>query len=214
MSQRFHHEQIFRGNDAMRKIAGASVLICGAGALGSNLAENLARMGVTKISVIDRDRVEEHNIGTQVYSLDDVGGKKAELLRNLLYREVGVEITAKSQELNEKTIDKLLKGASLVVDVFDNTRARQLVTKYCLDNKIDCLHAGLNDAYGEVIWNEKYRVPSDVGLDVCDYPLARNLAMLVTTVASEVLVRFILRGEKRNFSVTVGDLSINEELDL
>lgn len=198
----------------MRKIAGASVVICGAGALGSNLAENLARMGVSKITIIDKDRVEEHNIGTQVYSLDDVGGQKAELLRNLLYREVGVEVVARAQELTDKNVQKLLKGAELVVDVFDNTVARQLVTTFCKKNNIACLHAGLNDAYGEVIWNEKYRVPSDAGLDICDYPLARNLVMLVVTVATEVLVRFILLGEKRNYSITVGDLSINEEIDL
>ncbi|MFN8658028.1 MAG: ThiF family adenylyltransferase [Candidatus Obscuribacterales bacterium] len=214
MSHRFHHEQIFRGQDAMRKIAGASVLICGAGALGSNLAETLARMGVTNMTVIDKDRVEEHNVGTQVYSLDDVGGQKAELLRNLLYREVGVEITARAQELTEKNVSKLLKGATLVVDVFDNTASRRLVTDYCRDNGIACLHAGMNDAYGEVIWNEKYRVPSDAGIDVCDYPLARNLVTLVVSVAAEVLVRYVLTGQKRNYSVTVGDLSINEEFDL
>lgn len=198
----------------MRKIAAASVLICGAGALGSNLAETLARMGFTNITVIDKDRVEEHNIGTQVYSLDDVGGQKAELLRNLLYREVGVEITARSQELTERNVQKLLKGAALVVDVFDNTASRRLVTDYCRDNGIACLHAGINDAYGEVIWNEKYRVPNDAGIDVCDYPLTRNLVTLVVSVAAEVLVRYVLIGEKRNYSLTVEDLSINEELDL
>ncbi len=37
--------------------------ICGTGALGSHLADNLVRQGARKLAVIDCDRVEQHNIG-------------------------------------------------------------------------------------------------------------------------------------------------------
>src|SRR5262249_35925348 len=147
--------------------------------LGSNLSVNLVRSGFRKLSVIDRDRVEEKNVGTQVYSLDDVGGKKAEILRNLIFREVGEEISAQSLELSERNINRVLKGASLIVDAFDNTASRKLVYDYCREHSIACLHVGVNDSYGEARWNESYRVPSDAGLDVCDYPLARNLIIMV-----------------------------------
>jgi molybdopterin/thiamine biosynthesis adenylyltransferase len=210
---RFHHEQIFRGKEAMAQLAKASLHICGAGALGSNLAVNLVRMGIRQVTVIDRDRVEEQNIGTQVYSLDDVGGQKAELLRNLIFREIGEEITARAEELTERNVGKLLKDATLVVDTFDNTAARQTVFDYCKQHSLNCLHMGVNESYGEVRWNEGYRVPSDQGIDVCDYPLGRNLIMLVVSVASEALVQFILGGQKQNFSVTLSDLQINREDD-
>jgi molybdopterin-synthase adenylyltransferase len=87
------------------------------------------------------------------------------------------------------------------------------VQEYCAAQSIPCVHAGVNAGYGEVIWNEKYRVPSDVGLDVCDYPLSRNLIMLVVAVASEVLVRFAVDGVREDYSMTVGDLTINREVD-
>jgi molybdopterin/thiamine biosynthesis adenylyltransferase len=189
------------------------LLICGAGAIGSNLAVNLCRSGFRKLSVIDKDRVEEKNVGTQIYSLDDVGGKKAEILRNIIFREVGEEINAHSVELSEKNVGKLLKGCKLVVDAFDNTASRKLITEFCRENSIACLHTGVNESYGEIRWNETYRVPSDAGLDVCDYPLARNLILMVVAVASEVLVNYFLKEEKRNYSITLGDLQINHEID-
>lgn len=210
---RLRHEQIFRGQEAMSRLAAAPLHICGAGALGSHLVVNLIRSGFRKISVIDRDRIEEHNIGTQVYSLEDVGGQKAEILRNLIYREVGEEISARSDELTSANAARLLKGASIVIDCFDNTASRQVVFDHCRTNSINCLHAGVNESYGEVRWNENYRVPGSGGLDICDYPLARNLILLVVAVASEAVVNFILNGEKQNYSITLGDLRINHEVD-
>lgn len=213
MTHRMHHEKLYRGNDAMQKIAGTSLYICGGGALGSNVAVNLARLGMTKLTVIDKDRIEEQNVGTQAYAIEDIGAKKADMLRNLIYREVGEEIVVHSEELTAKNVGKLLKGAGLVLDTFDNTASRNLLKEFCSTNNVHCLHAGVSDGYGEVIWNERYRVPNDVGIDVCDYPLSRNLILLVVSVASEVLARFAIDGVKEDYSVTIGDLMINRERD-
>ena len=73
MADKFHHEAIYRGADELAKLAGQHLTICGAGALGSHLADNLARQGVRHLRVIDRDRVEEHNVSTQLYGESDVG---------------------------------------------------------------------------------------------------------------------------------------------
>ncbi|MBX9685929.1 MAG: ThiF family adenylyltransferase [Candidatus Obscuribacterales bacterium] len=209
----FQHEQVFRGKEAMAKLAARELHICGAGALGSNLLVNLARSGFHKITIIDKDRVEEQNLGTQVYALEDVGAQKAVLLRNQIFRDLGESINAFAEELSERNIGKLLKNAGLVIDTFDNSKSRRLLSEYCKEKSIDCLHLGVNDSYGEVKWNDRYLVPSDAGLDLCDYPLARNLIMMVVAVGSEALVNFVLTAKKRNFSITLGDLAINEELD-
>jgi hypothetical protein len=73
---------------------------------------------------------------------------------------------------------------------------------------ISCLHAGLSADYAEVIWNEVYRVPSEVNDEVCDYPLARNLVMLTVAVACEVIVSFVATAQKRNFTITQKDLTV------
>jgi molybdopterin/thiamine biosynthesis adenylyltransferase len=184
-------------------------VICGAGAIGSNMAVNLVRMGVSKLTLVDKDRVEEHNIGTQVYGVDDIGGMKSDILRNLIYREVGEEIVSLPQELTEKNAIKLLRGNDLIVDAFDNSVSRKVVFDISNQSNYVCLHAGLNGEYGQVQWNENYVVPGDANDDVCDYPLARNLIMIVVAMTSETIVRYVLKGEQKNLSFTLTDLSIN-----
>jgi molybdopterin/thiamine biosynthesis adenylyltransferase len=182
--------------------------LCGAGALGSQLADNLARQGFQHLRVIDRDRVEEHNVGTQLYGESEIGGWKVEVLRQRLFRATGVEIDAVRKELTDRTARGLLEGAGLVLDTFDNSASRQLVQQHCRASGLPCLHVGLYADYGEVIWDENYRVPRDVAGDVCDYPLARNLVLLVVAVASEVVLRFFLNGQRENWSATLGDFAI------
>lgn len=208
MADKFHHEAIYRGPAQLAKLVGHRLTICGAGALGSQLADNLARQGFRELRVIDRDRVEEHNVGTQLYGESDVGGWKVEVLRQRLFRAAGVEIDAARKELTDRTARGLLQGGGLVIDTFDNSASRRLVQETCRALQLPCLHAGLYADYGEVIWGEHYRVPRDGAGDVCDYPLARNLVLLVVAVASEVVVRFVTAGARRNWSVTLGDFAV------
>jgi molybdopterin-synthase adenylyltransferase len=208
MAGKFHHEQLYRGADALAKLAAARVTLCGAGALGSHLADNLVRQGFGPLRVIDRDRVEEHNVSTQLYGTSDVGAWKVEVLRNRLFRAAGVEVEAVAKELTERNARSLLKGSGILLDTFDNSASRRLVQEQCRALEVPCLHVGLSADYGEAIWDEGYRVPQDVPGDVCDYPLARNLVLLVVAVASEALVRFVLDGVRQDWSATLRDFAV------
>jgi molybdopterin/thiamine biosynthesis adenylyltransferase len=208
MAGAFHHEQLYRGRDAVVRLGEARLTLCGAGALGSHLAENLVRQGIQSLRVVDRDRVEDHNVGTQVYGEADVGARKADVLRARLFRSTGVEIEALAKELTGRTARALLPDSGLVLDTFDNSVSRRLVQEHCRGRGVQCLHVGLAGGYAEVVWDGDYRVPDDTGLDACDYPLARNLVLLAVAVASEVVVRFLLDGERQNWSVTLVDFAV------
>lgn len=202
------HESLYRTKTAMEKLRGHDIVICGAGALGANIAESLARAGVERLTVIDRDRVEEHNLSTQPFQTDDIGARKAEVLAHTLYRAVGQEVNSVCKELDRTNVHKLLKNATLVIDCFDNSVSRRIVTKHCLEKNVPCLHAGLADGFAEVIWNDHYRVPSPSQDDICDYPLARNLVTLTTAVACETVIKSLLGGTLENWSITLKDLQI------
>lgn len=208
MAAKFHHEQIYRGADAVARLADLHVTLCGAGALGSHLADNLVRQGFRALRVIDRDRVEEHNIGTQIYHEGDVGAWKAEVLRHRLFRTAGVEIESITKELNERNVRSLVKETDLVLDTFDNFASRRLVQEHCRAVRLSCLHVGLFADYAEIVWDEHYRVPEDVAGDVCDYPLARNLVLLAVAVASETILRFVLEGTRQSWSATLRDFAV------
>lgn len=214
MSELFTHEILYRGADALERLARARLTVCGAGAVGSHLVDNLARQGLRHLTVIDSDRVEAHNVGTQIYAQGDAGTFKVEVLQAEMFRAVGVEIAAVRKRLTAQNVHRLLEGADLVVDGFDNHESRLLVTEHCRAAGIPCLHVGLSADYAEVIWNEGYRVPRDVvepGANACEYPLARNLIQFAVALASEALLRCLLQGERQDYTFTLRDLQINVE---
>lgn len=208
-TQAFLHEQLYRGDELLRRLATLRITICGAGALGSNLADNLARHGALHLRAIDHDRVEEHNISTQLYTQADVGAWKVEALRKQLFRASGVEIDAVRKELTAENAQKLLNDSGLIVDCFDNSAARTLVQQHARASNVPTLHVGLHADYCEVIWDEHYRLPQDVAGHVCQYPLARNTVLLAVVIASESIMRFVGDATRIDRSGTLADLAVN-----
>ena len=203
------HEESYRGPKTLKKMAEQPVTICGCGAVGSNLVDNMVRQGFENLTVIDFDRIEEHNRHTQIYTKRDVGQLKTSILKNMMYLARDVKIQDKPVKLDESNVAKLLIKGSIVVDGFDNVESRGLVTRHCRNNGIDCLHVGLAPDFAEVVWNEIYIVPKKpTGPDVCEYPLARNTVMIAAAVATDVLIRFLTSNVKESYEITLGDLRI------
>ena len=202
------HENRYRGRDLLHSLANCRITVCGAGALGANLVEQLARCGAAGLTTIDRDRLEEQNLATQPYGRSELGGFKATLLSAQLYRSLGLEVKALCKELTRDTATRLLRGSQLVVDCLDNRAGRLCVQDACRHLDLPLLHGGVNGDYAEVVWDSVYTVPSDVGEDVCDYPLARNLVTLTVASMAEVILKWLEIGECQNLSVTLRDFAI------
>lgn len=204
------HEEKFRGQPLLKKMAEREFVVCGVGAIGSNLVENMVRQGFKKFTIIDFDRVDDHNRHTQAFSRRDIGQLKVNALKTKIFDLMGVGIEAVSSKLESHNLKKFLKPNSIVIDGFDNSESRKLVADYCTANKIVCLHGGLYKDCAEIHWNSGYRVPDPVkGLDVCEYPLARNIILLAITVATEVIIRYLEKGICENYSITLADFKIS-----
>ncbi|NJN15006.1 MAG: ThiF family adenylyltransferase [Oscillochloris sp.] len=202
----FLHEQHYRD---LSPAADQLVTICGAGALGANLAETLARMGLRRLRVIDRDRIAAHNLSTQPWMQQDVGAAKARTLAAMLYRGVGARVEPQQIELTTANAATLLRNSAVVVDAFDNPPARMAVAEATAGLDIPCLHLALggHGDYSCGLWDAEYVLPHGiVGHDGCDYPLTRPLALLTAAAGAEVLLAFLLRGERRRFEFTLRDL--------
>ena len=211
MAKEFAHEISYRGEDLIKKLAACKITICGAGTVGSNLVDTLCRQGAKNIRIIDMDRVETHNINTQIYGLSDVGATKVNAIKGRMFRDVGVEIETFGKELTAKNAKKFLKDSHIIIDAFDNNAGRQAVRDSCSKLGLPLLHCGMIDGYGEVVWDKFYTVPQDqTEGDVCDYPLARNLVTLIVTITAEEVVDFCISDNPRKgcWSVTLKDLKI------
>lgn len=62
------------------------VHIIGCGSVGSTVAENLARFGITNFTLWDFDMVEAHNIANQMFTTKDIGRPKIEAVRDMILR--------------------------------------------------------------------------------------------------------------------------------
>lgn len=205
-----HHEQIYRGQDTLEKIKTFPICICGIGAIGSNLAENLIRQGFGNLTAIDKDRIEERNINTQIWTLRDIGALKANVLKYRAFEIAKIDINSFAKTLEIRNQTKFISPDAFVIDAFDNSESRQLLKDFCSKAGIDCLHIGFSGGYGEIIWNRDYRVPDDKGEDDCDYPLARNLILLLVAVASEIIIKYVISEQKtkENYILTLKDFNI------
>ena len=210
----FYHEALHRGPDLLDRVRGVAITVCGAGALGANLLETLARMGLRRLRAIDRDRVAAHNLSTQPWQQQDVGTPNARALATALYRAVGARVEAQHVEMTPRNAVRLLGGSAVVVDAFDNLPARLAVAEACRSLNTPCLHIGLGDGgdYGCGLWDDAYQAPAErpvrAGADGCDYPLTRPLALLTAAAAAEALVCYLLDGSRRGFDMTLRDLRL------
>lgn len=92
------------------------VVLVGAGSLGSQVAMQLARAGVGRLTLIDPDILNAENLGRHVLGIDDLGRYKVDAMRDRLMRDVPtVDVAAVPSWVERSTSDKALKTADLVV---------------------------------------------------------------------------------------------------
>ena len=85
----FNHERDYRGQAAETQIKNTFIMVMGCGAIGANLALTLCRSGFRMFGLLDKDRVEHPNLGTQPWDLRDVGTLKTNALSDKLYGKIG-----------------------------------------------------------------------------------------------------------------------------
>lgn len=139
------------GREGQAKLGQATVAIVGVGALGTVAAELLARAGVGKLLLIDRDIIEESNLQRQVlFAEDDVERSKAIVAKEKL-QKINSLITIDTHpiHLNSRNID-LLNKATLILDCTDNLQTRFLLNDYGHKHKIPWIYAAAIKTQGYV----------------------------------------------------------------
>ncbi len=116
------------GGAGQRKLLGTSVLLLGAGGLGSPAAMYLAAAGVGRIGVVDFDDVDASNLQRQIlHGTDDLGRPKvdsaADTIRSL---NPDVEVVKHRLHLNSENALEVFRQYDLVIDGTDNFPTRYL----------------------------------------------------------------------------------------
>ena len=143
------------GSEGQEMLLRTSILVIGCGALGSVQAQLLARAGVGRLLIIDRDVLEENNLQRQLlYDEEDVtrGYPKAEAAcRKLRKINSTIEIEGLVKDVTPKNIEGLLDGIDLVLDGTDNFETRYLINDSCVKRGTPWIYGGAIAATGMVM---------------------------------------------------------------
>jgi sulfur-carrier protein adenylyltransferase/sulfurtransferase len=136
---RFTEEQVQRysrhiilpniGAKGQRKLLNGSVLVIGAGGLGSPIAMYLAAAGVGKLGIVDFDRVDLTNLQRQIlHTTPDVGRSKVEsAVKHLRAINPTIEVVGHDTLLFSTNVFEIFEGYDVIVDGTDNFPVRYLV---------------------------------------------------------------------------------------
>lgn len=130
----------------------SSVLIVGAGGLGSPVIQYLAAAGVGKIGIVDDDDVERSNLQRQVvHGDDDVGRSKVDSAGEFI-RQLNPDITVETYDcrLRPSNANRLVEPHDVVVDASDNFPTRYLINDVCTLSGIPYSHGAVFQFEGQV----------------------------------------------------------------
>ncbi|MCC5830373.1 MAG: ThiF family adenylyltransferase [Phycisphaeraceae bacterium] len=152
-TDRYHRQMLlpFVGEAGQAKLLKSTALVVGCGALGTVIVNMLARAGVGRLVVVDRDFVELSNLQRQVlFDEDDVNGlvPKAEAARAKIARiNSQVQVIPLIQDLNHTNIEQVaLEGdygpVDIIIDGVDNFETRFIVNDTAVKHGIPYIYGG------------------------------------------------------------------------
>ena len=196
------------GAIGQKKLLKSSVLIVGAGGLGSPIAIYLSALGIGKIGIVDKDKVELSNLNRQIlFETNDIKKEKSLAAINKIKR-INPDISIKSfkEKINSKNIDRIGKEFHIIVDGSDNFDTRFLINDYCLKNKKILISGAISKFDGHVYtfnFSKKNspclrcfipNIPED-GLDVdnCEYEgVLGTLGGIIGSIQANEVIKEIL----------------------
>jgi adenylyltransferase/sulfurtransferase len=122
------------GEEGQRRLKRGSVLIVGAGGLGSPAALYLAAAGVGRIGLVDFDKVDATNLHRQIlYGESSVGKQKLDAARERLHDlNPHVVLETFNEPLSSRNARQLFEPYDLILDGTDNFATRYLVNDACV----------------------------------------------------------------------------------
>jgi molybdopterin/thiamine biosynthesis adenylyltransferase len=158
---------VFWGSEGQRKIRSATVLLAGAGAIGNEVAKNLAMLGVGRLIVVDRDVVELSNVSRMIFfDRSSLGKNKAEVLARNVHRTYPfVEAYAFRGDL-EKMPLKFYLDSQVIVSGLDNVVSRIFLAQVSRRYAIPLIDGGIMGLTGRV---QSYVSP-EAACPICIFP--------------------------------------------
>jgi molybdopterin/thiamine biosynthesis adenylyltransferase len=151
---RYSRQILFEGigEEGQSRLRASRVLVVGCGALGSAQVEILARAGVGRLMIVDRDFVEESNLQRQTMFTErdarERVPKAVAAVRRVSEINSDVECAGEVADVNQSNIERLIEGCDVVLDGTDNFATRFLLNDACVKNGVAWIYGAAVGSYG------------------------------------------------------------------
>ncbi len=152
--ERYSRQILFSpiGEKGQEQIRKKHILVVGAGALGTANAEMIARAGIGKLTIVDRDYVEWSNLQRQqLYIEEDAQNRIPKAVAAKLHlKKINseVEVYSHVEDVTSANIEELAEGVDLIIDATDNFETRLLINDVALKHEIPWIYGGCVGSYG------------------------------------------------------------------
>ena len=122
------------------------ITVVGCGGLGGHIIDQLARIGIGFLRVVDGDVFEETNLNRQLLSeVSLLGSGKAKAAADRVHRvNPQVQVDAVAEFLTKENAPQLLKDCDIVVDALDNIPSRKLLAAACAEAGIPYIYGAIS----------------------------------------------------------------------
>ncbi|MFB6251723.1 MAG: ThiF family adenylyltransferase [Halobellus sp.] len=140
------------GPEGQQRLLDASILVVGAGGLGSPVIQYLAAAGVGTLGIVDDDAVERSNLQRQVIHRDsDIGRPKVDSATAFVGDlNPDIEVDTYETRLTKENVAAIVPGYDVVVDASDNFPTRYLLNDFCRIHGIPIAHGAIYKFEGQL----------------------------------------------------------------
>ncbi len=155
--ERYTRQVLFQqiGEKGQEVLMNSAAVIIGCGALGTVSSSYLVRAGVGRISIIDRDFIEECNLQRQIlFDENDILENLPKAIaaeRKLQKINSGISVQGIVTDVNYTNIEALIGDADIIIDGTDNFETRFLINDYCVKNSIPWIYGACIGSRGLVM---------------------------------------------------------------
>jgi len=165
LQERYSRQILFSGigREGQQRLLNSCAVIIGCGALGSAQAEALARAGVGKLRILDRDFVEASNLQRQtMFTEADAAERlpKAIACANHI-AEINKDISVEPEiaDVNHSNIEHLIADADVILDGTDNFATRYLINDACVKHEKNWTYGAAVGSYGVTMTVRPHQTP-------------------------------------------------------
>ncbi len=131
MADRLARIRLLLGNENVKKLQNATVMVVGCGAVGSFAIEALARSGVGHLVVVDFDKIEESNINRQLFALTSTVGTPKVSVAAARVRDINPDVVVDAFDMFFDDAHAPDVAPDFVIDAIDSVPSKIALAAWC-----------------------------------------------------------------------------------